>query len=446
MAGRRARWRLEREALRALSTAGGAERVQAVQEWRDRRRLPRWVCVADGDNDMPVDLDNVLSVETFVELVKNREETTLVEMYPGADELCARGPEGRFVHELIVPFIRKHQPDSTRDEQPLSSFILHPSSFKDRRFPPGSSWLYAKLYAGPGTVDRVLCEVVLPLVRQALQSGVVDRWFFIRYGDPHWHLRLRLHGDPERLHREVLPTLEAAVAPLLADGHIWRMQLDTYEREVERYGGPIGVQLAEQVFQIDSEAVLDLVSLLQEDAREDIRWRLALCGIHRLVLDLGLDLATRQAVLSRVRQEFAREFHVDAAFQHQIGARYRQERKGLEGLLDPAGHTDGPLSAGLAILDARSKRLAPVVADLKASERAAALSASLADLAPSYIHMHVNRLLRSAQRAHELVLYDFLARCYESEMARLRCRLPSPTSISHGATALVESRRHTPGL
>lgn len=33
-------------------------------------------------------------------------------------------------------------------------------------------------------------------------------------------------------------------------------------------------------------------------------------------------------------------------------------------------------------------------------------------------HMHVNRLVRSAQRAHELVLYDFLARLYAAQSAR----------------------------
>lgn len=41
-------------------------------------------------------------------------------------------------------------------------------------------------------------------------------------------------------------------------------------------------------------------------------------------------------------------------------------------------------------------------------------------LAKSYLHMHANRLLRSAQRRQEAVLYDFLARHYESEMARKR--------------------------
>ena len=83
----------------------------------------------------------------------------------------------------------------------------------------------------------------------ARQSGAADGWFFVRYGDPDWHLRVRFHGEPARLHAEVLPALQAAAAPLLDDGRVWRLQLDTYEREVERYGGPEGVALAERLFE-----------------------------------------------------------------------------------------------------------------------------------------------------------------------------------------------------
>ena len=32
--------------------------------------------------------------------------------------------------------------------------------------------------------------------------------------------------------------------------------------------------------------------------------------------------------------------------------------------------------------------------------------------------MHVNRMIRSSQRAHELVLYDLLRRLYEGQAAR----------------------------
>jgi hypothetical protein len=60
------------------------------------------------------------------------------------------------------------------------------------------------------------------------------------------------------------------------------------------------------------------------------------------------------------------------------------------------------------------------MAELKSCARAGRLSLALTELAPSYLHMHANRLLRSAHRPQELVLYDFLARLYESQAAQAR--------------------------
>jgi hypothetical protein len=42
--------------------------------------LPRFIVVADDDNELPVDLDAALSVESFVHLVKGREDARLEEM------------------------------------------------------------------------------------------------------------------------------------------------------------------------------------------------------------------------------------------------------------------------------------------------------------------------------------------------------------------------------
>ncbi|MCI0458219.1 MAG: lantibiotic dehydratase [Gemmataceae bacterium] len=421
----RACWQLDRQELQLLGKGSRTAQFQAVQAWRVQRRLPRWVLLADEDNELPIDLDNVLSVETFVDLVKAREQATLVEMFPGPDELCVRGPEGRFVHELVVPFIRceDKEPRSQGDkesERDRHSPCLLVSLSPCRSFPPGSEWLYAKLYTGTATADQVLRDVIRPVKEAALESRAADCWFFIRYADPAGHLRVRFHGHPERLREEVFPALQAAVAPFLDDGRIWRVQLDTYEREVERYGGAEAIELAEKIFHADSEAVLALVAILAEDARGDARWRLALYGVARLLEDLGLDGEARRTTMRRVRDAFAKEFRVDAKFKHQLGDKFRQARKHLEALLDSGYDADDALAPGLAVLRRRSEQLAPVIAELRAREQVGRTALSLAEVAPSYVHMHVNRLLRSAQRAHELVLYDYLTRLYEARAARLR--------------------------
>jgi thiopeptide-type bacteriocin biosynthesis protein len=267
----------------------------------------------------------------------------------------------------------------------------------------------------------VLHEVVAPLTKALTESGAVDHWFFIRYGDPDWHLRLRFHGSPAALRAEVLPTLREAVAPILEDGRLRRVQLDTYEREVERYGSAAGVELAERIFHVDSEAVVEIVELLERgDEGLDERWRLTVRSIDLLLDDLGFDPGTKLALMQQARKGFAKEFHADEQLIGQLGDRFRKERQSLEALLDPASEETNPLAAGLAVLRRRSERIAPIAAELNAAQATGQLTASLTELALSYAHMSANRLLRSAQRRQEMVIYDFLARLYESQAARSR--------------------------
>ncbi len=67
--------------------------------------LPRWVSLVDGDNVLPVDLDNVVSVDTFVRTVRHRDGVLLEELYPGPDELVASSPEGDHAVEVVVPLL-----------------------------------------------------------------------------------------------------------------------------------------------------------------------------------------------------------------------------------------------------------------------------------------------------------------------------------------------------
>ena len=130
------------------------------------------------------------------------------------------------------------------------------------------------------------------------------------------------------------------MAPLLETGQLWRVQLDTYEREVERYGGEAGICLAERVFHADSDAVLAIVRQLTGDAGAELRWRVALRGIDLLFDDLGLTLEQKRAIARRARRGYGSEFGADGDFSREVSRRYRQERASVEALLDP--HRDPP--------------------------------------------------------------------------------------------------------
>jgi lantibiotic biosynthesis protein len=405
----RACWNLTRSAMKSIVDARGTHQFAVAQQVRQRLRLPRYVALADGDNELVVDLDNVLSVDAFVHLLKGRDQARLEELFPEPDELCVQGPKGRFVHELIVPFVKTSVVSAAAP--------MRPAAPVRRQFPPGSEWLYAKLYTGRGIADRLLVDTLRPLIDNAVACGVADGWFFIRYADPEPHVRLRLHGDPLRLTSEFLPHLAASLEPLVEGGRVARWQLDTYVREVERYGGAQGIALAEQLFCLDSECVLAMLESTPGDDGLNWRWKLAMCGVDLLLDGLGLDLQDKCDWARQRRDAFAHEFRADGHLKQQLGDKFRAERGGLGELWRLARGPAAGQYPALEALHRRGERLAPVAEDLRALDRDGQLGVPIQDLAASYAHMHVNRLLRSAHRFQELTMYDLLDRIYRSQRA-----------------------------
>lgn len=135
-------------------------------------------------------------------------------------------------------------------------------------------WWFVRLYTG-GFVgaDAMISELIPPLVAHARELGI-HRWFYIRYMDASGpHIRLRVKGTREVLdvmesgYRELISDLETA----LAQGehtHPFVVPVDEarylgaasiggsgalYEPEYTKYGGPHGVELAEQLFEFSSD-------------------------------------------------------------------------------------------------------------------------------------------------------------------------------------------------
>lgn len=416
----RAEWAIRPDELKAaVKAATPAATFRAVQALRVARDLPRRVVIAADDNELTVDLDTVAGCELFAHEARGGGGLRLLERFPDFDDLVTANADGGFFHEIVVPFVKPG--GATTRPAPRRVRTAAPEGFAES-FPPGSEWLSAKLYCGQASTDAVVRGIVAPVAAAAVRGGAADGWFFLRYRDPQPHVRFRLHGDADRVAGELLPLLRRVAAPFADSGLVWRTEIDTYTREVDRYGGPAAVLLAERVFRADSEAALSVLLRTPDGADGaaalDDRWRLALAGVDRLFADLGLDVADRQRLARAQRDGLAGEFRtVGTNAKKLAGNLWRRERAALEALLDGDPTTPG-LAAGLAVLEHRSAAQADPLAELHALGVAGALTQPLGSIALSYNHMSVIRMLRGAPRLQELVVYDLLDRLYSARLGR----------------------------
>ena len=405
----RAQWRIPAGQILDWSQLTRPVQLQRIRQYRELNRVPRFVSFVDGEVGYAIDFENALSVDNFVHSNRTNGDVVVREMTTD-DQLCVRGPEGKFLHEIIVPFARRQTP--ARPPPPILAEV------SGRRFLPGGDWLYFKIYGGSAAVESVLQGPVRAVVQSALETRSATNWFFVRYADPEWHLRLRFHGDSERLLKEVLPRMKDALAALPTDT-VWRVQVDTYEREIERYGGAEGIAIAESLFGIDSDASLEMLASLPRDNFEDWRWMVALLSLDRLMSDFGLAATAKVGFTKNVRDSFAREFNSDGQMNSALGVKFRQAKDTIESLLFSPLQAPIELSGCFGTMERRSKRNHELAIELREIVRRGGLTCSFEYFLGSIMHMNTNRITRRSARLQEFVLYDSLYRAHSSRLARI---------------------------
>lgn len=417
----RQQWNASRAETERLRAGRGFAAFREAEIWRGERNLPRFVGLVDSDNVLPIDWHNPLSVESFLDEIRGREGFALQEIFSGERSDIVESDEGRLMNEVLIPYVRKTPlPRSGRVVNNSRAAGLRPDSRATRvpSFSPGSEWLTAKIYGGPAALDRFLAEDFAPHLQEWVAAGILRSWFFIRYGDPHWHLRLRLRAEPSVVASTLFPQMYAMVQPAIAASRVHKLQYDPYVRELARYGGPEAIESCEEYFRADSDAALSFITMATGDEGLEARWHFTFAGMDRIFEDLGFPVAQRREVAGRLARGFGEEFRVDSPARKHMMERFRASRNALDDLLKRAPSTDPLVNAGNALLEERSRRTQLCTAHLRSLQERGLLETPLEEIAASLLHMFANRALRSSQRAQEMVLYHYLESSYAARVSR----------------------------
>lgn len=282
-----------------------------------------------------------------------------------------------------------------------------------RTFIPGSRWIYFKLYTGEKTADDLLTDAIVPVLKKLHKERCIEKWFFIRYSDPDFHLRIRLLARDSQYIAEIIRLFYEKLKKWNDDRRIWKIQLDTYNRELERYGKLL-IEEAESVFYLDSECMLSILKMLK--GNENYRWMIALQLINELLSDFGLNLEEKQKLMEEAAKAYKTEFGFDEFNSKQFNTKFREHKKTVESVLNN-NIIEKEFLALSEPIKRRTKQLASIVASIKSK---ASKEYSVNELLKSYLHMMLNRLFRANNRVHELILYDFMFRYYTSELAKAK--------------------------
>ncbi|RNL68586.1 hypothetical protein ED312_23270 [Sinomicrobium pectinilyticum] len=289
-----------------------------------------------------------------------------------------------------------------------------------RNFLPGENWLYYKIYTGPRTSDYILTQIIKPFVSDLIREKIIDKWFFIRYSDPKYHLRIRFYSSKVSNISLIINRLTPLLKDLIGYEQVWKVQMDTYTRELERYG-VYTIDRSETLFFHESQMILSFLAMIDEGEGQELRWLFALKVVDNLLSCFNYSLNEKLDLLTRMKSGFAKEHGINRALKKQLDDKYRLKRGDIEyfmTLQEEGNHRYKEILELLKIKREKSELYISKILEYKEKDR---LDVLLDGLMTSYIHMFMNRLFMSKNRVHEMVCYDFLYRYYSSEVAKEKC-------------------------
>ncbi|CCN81365.1 putative Lantibiotic dehydratase [Vibrio nigripulchritudo SFn27] len=412
-------WRIPRAELQALKKNSSIQK-DAWKALQEKYRLENIITIAHGDNVIQLDLRNPMMLDILLNESRNDEIVELKESLPFKFDSPVKDEFGQsYNNEALIPILNKASSRFVHYQDDPDAAIA--AEKLKRRFSPGSEWLSLKIYSGNSAVEDLLTEKLFSLIKK--ESELFERWFFIRYADPDWHIRIRFQGEPTALWGSLLPKLNALLDPMVEAGELQKTELSTYEREVERYGGPSAISHIEKLFNADSELVTKTLKL-ESETESDLRYRLSLLHTDQLLNLFGYSCEDKLKLLSELRDGYGHEFKETKYLRKKLGEKYSDVRDQVDkdmSLIDelkPIRSDDISQHFYSLIRQWRDEILPSVEKVLELGDSKEGLTCSISTLLGSVIHMHNNRLFKAYGREHELVMHDFLRRNYFFRQSR----------------------------
>ncbi|MGY3718583.1 lantibiotic dehydratase [Sutcliffiella cohnii] len=259
------------------------------ENWRDtffayfsKWNIPRLVYLSEGDTKLLLDLSKELHLKVIYQKYRKlevSEKIILEESFITGNSSTNNG--NKYNLQYVVPLIKNESYKKTKFTTENKVNSNHPLS----KIYPGNEWISFKIYGPSYLSEEFLYKYVKNFIQSLQNEKIINKFFYINYADPQPHIKLRLFGDKEKLNKNILSKVSEWVGELEENRLIRFIEIDTYNKEIVRYGGEELIELAENFFYFDSVSTIKIKELYDT-------------GTIHLTLDEVAFISTLQMVIS----------------------------------------------------------------------------------------------------------------------------------------------------
>jgi thiopeptide-type bacteriocin biosynthesis protein len=188
----------------------------------------------------------------------------------------------------------------------------------------------------------------------------------------------------------------------LQKNFIWKVQNDTYLREIERYGLNT-IKDSETLFYFDSKMILEYLNMKNNLEKEEIQLLFSFLSIDSFLNAFKLTISEKLFLLDDMQQGFKKEFNTTKVLKSKLDKHYRELENDISICMNDYS------SAIFQIVEDKFHNIYPITESIKEN-----LEINLNFFLSSHIHMMINRQFTSRQRQYETLIYDHLYRYYKT--------------------------------
>jgi thiopeptide-type bacteriocin biosynthesis protein len=286
-----------------------------------------------------------------------------------------------------------------------------------RMFIPGDEWLYYKIYSGPKFLEDLLINQIYELTFFLKANGQIDKFYFVRYSDHDgYHLRIRYHFLDDRPTQDSIKVIAEKMMPFIESKVIWKIAIDSYKREIERYGEDI-IDTVETIFDISSLKVLNDLRESVEQQNVEERWLKGIVFVENILDTLEFTHENKRDLYNKFYDAYSKEFKAQKVTREYLKEKFREHNKKIEIKLSESStypeenYLDKLRSSVLFIADKFKESNAHIPFE---------------SLLYSIFHMHFNRIFLTKSRSNEFVLYYLMGAYYNSVIGKERFASTKP--------------------
>lgn len=355
------------------------------------KNIPKYVILVSHNEDrMILDTTNIFCLELITREISKNKVVQLREFIGDINE-------DDFFNEILFSVENPVRQKNIILYPPLDK-ILSKENEKNikRTFTLGDEWVFVKIYTSVYASDKLVKEIFPRIVDQKY----VDKWFYIRYNDPEYHLRLRIRINNLSELSTLLRSINKELNPLIESRLIWKVEFSNYVRELERYAFK-NIEDSESFFYHDSVFASKL--LAEFDCIDDSIWPYVLKSVDHILNIFNFSLEAKHLHIESLFKRFWKEFGEEKYYKKVIDTKYRDLKMDIINVV-----MDDNIPASISEVF-NSRRL--MFEKIPFDNIPIPYPPGLVD---SYIHMNINRMVKTKPRQHELILYGLLEKYYRT--------------------------------